>query len=185
VKIFEKIRKKIGLFWLNRKLHTITRQRKIHNFNTARKAGIIFSCQNEEDFQAVKEFKKYLEEKNISTSVLGFINEDKIPDHFLLRTGFSFFCLKNLDWYFRPANQFINHFIVDNFNILFDLSLKDQFPVHYISTLCPAEYKVGRLTSREDFDLMIDVKQNRHLDYFVEQVKHYLNLIEIRNPQKN
>ncbi len=157
----------------------------MHNFNTAHKAGILFLCQNEEDFQAVKEFKKYLEEKNITTSVLGYINEDKIPDHFLLRTGISFFCLGNLDWYFRPANQYIKDFIDDNFNILFDFSLKDQFPVHWVSSLSSAEYKIGRLTAREDFDLMIDVKQNKHLDYFVNQVKHYLNLIELRNSQKN
>jgi hypothetical protein len=185
VKLFEKTRKKIGLFFLNRKTRTVVRHRRMHNFTTAGKAGIIFSCQNEEDFQAVKDFKKYLEEKNINTSVLGFIDDDKIPDHFLLRTGFNFFCLKNLDWYFRPANQYIHDFILDNFNILFDFSVKDHFPVYYISSLSPAEYKIGRLTGREDFDLMIDVKQNKHLDFFIEQVKHYLNLIEIKNPQKN
>jgi hypothetical protein len=185
VKVFEKIRKNIGLYTLNRKVRSMVRDRKIHNFRTARKAGIIFSCQSEEDFQAVKDFKKYLEEKSINTSILGFINDKKIPDHLLLRTGFNFFCLKNLDLYFRPANQYIHDFILDNFNILFDFSLNDQFPVHYISSLSPAEYKIGRLTSKDDFDLMIDVKQNKHLEFFIEQVKHYLNLIEIRNPQKN
>lgn len=182
---FENIRRHIGLFFLNRKVRSIVRQRKIHNFTSARKAGIIFSCQSEEDFQAVKNFKKYLEEKRITTSVLGFINDKKIPDHFLLRTGFNFFCLKNLDLYYRPANQYIHDFILDDFNILFDFSLKDHFPVYYVSQLSPAEYKVGRLTGREDFDLMIDVKQNKHLDFFIEQVKHYLNLIELKNPQKN
>ena len=185
MKFFEKIRRSIGLFLLDRKARSIVRSRKIHNFTTARKAGIIFSCQNEEDFLAVKDFKKYLEEQNINTTVLGFINEKKIPDHFLLRTGFNFFCLKNLDLYYRPANQYIHDFLLDNFNILFDFSLKDYFPVRYISVLSPAEYKIGRLTSREDFDMMIDVKQNKHLDFFIEQVKHYLNQMELKNPQIN
>lgn len=185
MKFIEKLRKNIGLFTLNRKAHSIKRQRKIHNFSTAQKAGIIFLCQSEEDFQAVKDFKKYLEDKSINTSVLGFINDKKIPDHLLLRTGFNFFCLKNLDWYFRPANKYIHDFLLDNFNILFDFSVNDHFPVHYISLLSPAEYKVGRLTGTELYDLMIDIKQNKHLAFFIEQVKHYMNLIEIRNPQKN
>jgi hypothetical protein len=185
VKFLEKFRKNIGLFFLNRKFQSVDRKRKIHNFSTARKAGIIFSFHNEEDFQAVKEFKKYLEEKNIQTSVLGFVNDKKIPDHLLLRTGFNFFCLNNLDWYFRPANPFIHDFLLDKFNILFDFSVIDYFPVHYISLLSPAEYKVGRLTETEQYDLMIDIKQNKHLPFFIEQVKHYMNLIEIRNPQKN
>ena len=185
MKILEKFRKNIGLYSLNRKAHLVARHRKIHNFETAQKAGIIFSCHSEEDFQAVKEFKKYLEEKNISTTVLGFINDKKIPDHFLLRTGFNFFCLNNLDWYFRPSNRYIHDFILDNFNILFDFSVNDHFPVHYISLLSPAEYKVGRFTGTDLYDLMIDIKQNKHLPFFIEQVKHYMNLIEFKNPQKN
>jgi len=185
VKFLEKLRKYIGLYSLNIKAHSVKRHRKIHNFSTAQKAGIIFSCQSEEDFQAVKDFKKYLEEKSIKTSVLGFINDKKIPDHLLLRTGFNFFCLKNLDWYFRPANKFIHDFILDDINILFDFSLNDYFPVHYVSLLSPAEYKIGRLTQTDDYDLMIDVKQNKHLAFFIEQVKHYLNLIECRNPENN
>jgi hypothetical protein len=185
VKFLEKLRKNLGLFFLNKKARAVNRHRKIYNFSTAQKAGIIFSCQNEEDFQAVKEFKKYLEEKNIDTYVLGFINDKKIPDHLLLRTGFNFFCLKNLDWYYRPANGYIHDFILKNFNILFDFSVNDHFPVHYISLLSPAEYKVGRLTGTDQYDLMIDIKQNKHLPFFIEQVKHYINLIEFKNPQKN
>jgi hypothetical protein len=185
VEFLEKFRKNIGHYFLNRKAHSVTRHRKIHNFSTARKAGIIFSCQSEEDFQAVKDFKKYLEEKNIDTSVLGYINDKKIPDHFLLRAGFNFFCLKNLDWYYRPANRNIDDFILNNFNILFDFSVNDHFPVQYISLLSPAEYKVGRLTGTDQYDLMIDIKKNRHLPFFIEQVKHYMNLIEIKNSQKN
>lgn len=185
MKFLENIRRKIGLYTLNRKVRTIVRSRRIHNFNTAQKAGIIFSCHNEEDFKVMKDFKTYLEEKNITTSVLGFVNEKKIPDHFLLRTGFNFFCQKNLDVYFRPETSFINEFIIDRFNILFDFSITDQFPVYYISLLSPADYKIGRLTGRNDLDLMIDIKQNTGIQYFVEQVKHYLNLIELKNPQKN
>jgi len=165
---------------LNRKIRLLNRKRKIYNFDTAKKAGLIFTCASEDDFIAVKDFKKYLEEKNIKTSALGFINDKQIPDHLLLRTGFNFFSLKNLDWYFRPKNQFINDFTNERFNILFDLSLTYHFPVHYIVTLSPAEYKIGRLCNTEDYDLMIETGKNKQIAYLVEHIKHYLNMIHSR-----
>lgn len=138
---------------------------------------MIFICSSEDDFETVRNFKKYLEEKKIKTSALGFINDKQIPDHFLLRTGFNFFSLKNLDWYFRPKSQFINDFINEKFDILFDLSVGDFFPVHYVITLSPSEYKVGRFKNTEDYDLMIETGKNKQISFLVDQIKHYLNMI--------
>jgi len=177
VKTLRDIRKYIGLHSLKRKIRLLSRKRKIHNFDTAKKAGMIFTCSNEDDFEAVRNFKKYLEEKKIKTFAIGFINDKQIPDHFLLRTGFNFFSLKNLDWYFRPKSQFINDFINNKFDILFDLSTNDYFPVHYIVTLSPAEYKIGRFSNTEDYDLMIETGKNKQLSFLVDQIKHYLNMI--------
>lgn len=177
MKTLRDIRKYIGLYSLKRKIHLLKRKRKIHNFDTAKKAGVIFTCSSEDDFEAVRNFKKYLEEKKIKTFALGFINDKQIPDHFLLRTGFNFFSLKNLDWYFRPKSPFINDFINDRFDILFDLSASDYFPVHYIVTLSPAEYKIGRFRNTEDYDLMIETGKNKQISFLVDQIKHYLIMI--------
>lgn len=177
MKILVKFRKYVGLYSLKRKLRLLNRKRSIHNFDTAKKAGLIFTCASEDDFESIKNFKKYLEEKNIKTSALGFINDKQIPDHLLLRTGFNFFSLKNLDWYFRPKSQFINDFTNEKFDILIDLSLKYYFPVHYIVTLSPAEYKIGRYCNTEDYDLMIETGKNKHIPFLLDQIKHYVNMI--------
>ncbi|KPK86586.1 MAG: hypothetical protein AMS27_04655 [Bacteroides sp. SM23_62_1] len=177
MKTLRDIRKFLGHHSLKRKIQLVVRKRKIHNFDTAKKAGLIFTCNSEEDFDAVKNFKKYLEERKIKTFALGYINNKTIPDHFLLRTGFNFFSLKNLDWYFRPKSQFIKDFITEKFDILFDLCTDDYFPVHYIISLSPAEYKIGRFNNDENYDLMIETGKNKQISYLVDQIKHYLNMI--------
>jgi hypothetical protein len=181
MKTIQNIRGYVGRRMLARKARLISRNKRIHNFTSAESAGIIFHCRNEEDFQFIKEFKKYLKENDIKASVLGFINDKQIPDHFLLRTGFNFFCLKNLSWSYKPESQFILDFINKRFDILFDFSLEHLFPIHYIVSLTNAEYKVGRLTKYGDYDLMIDIRKNRNTGYFIDQVKVYLNMIQHRN----
>ena len=94
MKTIQNIRGYIGERTLRRKSRLIKRNKRIHNFSSAKSVGIIFHCRTEEDFQLVKDFKKYLKENQIQASVLGFINDKQIPDHFLLRTGFNFSVIK-------------------------------------------------------------------------------------------
>ena len=178
MRTIQNIRGYIGKRTLRRKARMINRNKRIHNFSSAKSVGIIFHCRTEEDFQLVKDFKKYLKENQIQASVLGFINDKQIPDYFLLRTGFNFFCYKNLSWSYKPESQFLNDFINKPFDILFDFSLEYLFPIHYIVSLAKAEYKVGRLSNQGDYDLMIDIAKNRETNYFIEQVKVYLNMIQ-------
>lgn len=178
MKTIQNIRGYLGERTLRKKARLVNRNKRIHNFTSAKTVGIIFHCRNEEDFQMVKEFRKYLKEKNINASILGYINDKQIPDHFLLRTGFNFFCLKNLSWAYKPESQFILDFIDKRFDILFDFSMEYHFPIHYIVSLTQAEYKIGRLSNQGDYDLMIDITKNRNTGFFIEQVKVYLNMIQ-------
>lgn len=181
MKTIQNIRGYVGERTLRRKARLINRNKQIHNFSSAKSAGIIFHCRNEEDFQRVKEFRKYLNEYKIKVSVVGFINDKQIPDHYLLRTGFNFFCYKNLSWSYKPETQFLNDFIGRSFDMLFDLSLEYHFPIHYIVSLTNADYKIGRLSNETDYDLMIDITKNNDTGYLIEQVKIYLNMIRHRN----
>ena len=110
MKLIRDIQRLTGNFELHRKLRQIDRHKRIHNFTTARSAGILFSCRSEDEFEAVKEFKQFLESEAIDTSVLGFVDDQEIPDHYLLRKGFQFFCLKDLKWSKVPGVPFVNDF---------------------------------------------------------------------------
>jgi len=178
MKTIQNIRGYLGERTLRRKTRLVNRNKQIHNFSSARTAGIIFHCRNEDDFRLIKDFRKYLAENKIQATFLGFINDKQIPDYYLLRTGFNFFCYKNLSWTYKPESQFIQDFINRPFDLLFDFSLEYHFPVHYIVSLARADYKVGRLSEEEDYDLMIDISKNNDTGYFIDQVKYYLNMIK-------
>ena len=169
-----------GNFDLKRKSRHLKRDRRIHNFTTAATAGIIFVCRNEEEFQAVKEFKQFLEGESIRCDVVGYVSDKVVPDHYLLRQGFSFFCQKDLTWYFRPRTAFTDEFASKRFDLLFDLSLRELFPVKYIVSLSPASYKIGRYGEAHPYDLMIDIKENPSVNYLIEQVRRYLSILHTR-----
>ena len=175
------IRTSVGSNNLRRKARHINRQKGIHNFSTARTAGILFTCSNEEDFNAVKDFKQFLENKNIRVDVLGYVHEKQVPDYYLLRTGFNFFCLKDLNWYQKPTRPFALDFSIRKFDILFNLSIEEYFPLKYLSGISPAAYKIGIFEEPGEYDLMIGLQENNTVAYLVEQVKHYLSMIRSKN----
>lgn len=185
MKLIRDIRKYFGNFDLSRKAKHVSRNKRIHNFTTASSAGLIFNCRNEEEFSAVKDFKQFLEEKSIKTDVIGYVSEKEVPDHYLLRTGFNFFCQKDLTWYFKPGLPVTEDFTGKQFDILFDLSLRNYFPVNYIVRLSPASYKVGRLRESYPYDLMIDISQNNKLSYLIDQIKHYMSILQTKNGSAN
>ena len=149
----------------------------VHNFETAKSAGIIFQCTEDKDFETIKAFKTYLENRGIETLVAGYVDEKLVPDHFLLRQGFHFFCKNDLNWIYIPNVPVAMEFLKKDFDLLFDLSKRDLFPVQYLVSLCKAQYKVGRFSDGGGNDLMIDVSKEKGLDYFTEQIIHYLNIL--------
>ena len=174
------IRKYFGNYDLRRKSRKIDRNKRIHNFTTAGTAGLIFNCRNEEEFKAVKEFKQFLESESIKTDVIGYVSDKQIPDHYLLRTGFNFFCQKDLTWYYKPNKVFVDDFIRKNYDILFDLSLRELFPLDYIVEISPSAYKIGRFRETNPYDLMIEIKDEKSVPYLIDQIKHYLSILHTK-----
>ena len=181
MKTFHNIRKYFGNYALRKNTRFVERKKILKNFETARSAGLIFTCKNNEEFQAIKEFKNFLEERKIDTAVLGYVNDKTIPDYFLFISGFNFFSLKDLNWYYKPVNTYVSDFINKEFDILFDLSLEFFFPVHYVVTLSPAHLKVGIFARNNGYDLMIDIGQKQEIPYLIDQIKHYLSIIKSKN----
>ena len=175
VKLFPKIRLKLGQRSLRKKAALIKRKKTVHNFNTAKSVGIIFDASISDNFDQVKEFRKYLSSRNIHSDIMAYLNADDIPGEFILRENCFFYGNKDLDYFYQPANPQINNFIEKKFDILFDLSLDPPFPLLYISTLSMASFKVGKFSETpNDYDLMINTGTHSTIEYLVEQIKHYV-----------
>jgi hypothetical protein len=164
-------------------LSEIKRYKTVHNFETAKSAGILFQCTEDNDFEVIRDFRKYLEKRQIETLIAGFVNAKQIPDFFLLRQGFNCFCLKDLNWIYIPDIPVAGEFLKKEFDLMFDLSLNFRFPIHYLASMSKAHYKIGRLSTETNYDLMIDISKENKLAYFTGQIIHYLNIIHRSNNQ--
>jgi hypothetical protein len=176
--MFSKIRCKVGRLAIRKSLKNLQRTKKVYNLTTARRIGILFNATDDHHFDQVMEFYKFLKLKGIVTHVIGFVDAKDVPDKYLFKKDFHFFLKKHLSWYYRPLSDEAEKFLQGNFDILIDLNLDDNFPCQFLVALSPAHFKVGRYTDSEGFyDLMIDIGKGKKIDYFIDQTKHYLELI--------
>ena len=167
----------MGHFNLKKRLKSLNRKVKIHNFNTAKTAGIIFNSPDEKSFEDIKHFLSFLSNNELKVIALGYIPSNKIPENYLMRKGINFYCKSDLNWYYKPKNELVDQFINQEFDILFDLSIKNYFTVNYVGSLSKAAFKIGKQSENAYHDLLIDIKANDTIEYLIEQIKHYLNII--------
>lgn len=178
VTILRKLRSKIGYALLKRKAKLVDRNVHAVHLYSVKKAAIIFQPIDQPSFELVQNFVKSLRDEGLEVTAVGFIREKKMPNIFLLRKGFVFFCYENLNWYCKPVAPFVESFIKEKFDILIDLSLERNLPVDYLSYLSKSGFKAGKHFEKgHPFDLTIDVSKNNQLSYLIEQLQHYLSLI--------
>lgn len=175
VAFLEKWRYKLGEASLRRQMKKIHREVKAFNLRQAKEVGILFEATTLEKYEPVRTFIAFLQEQGIHTHVLGYINDKKIPDSYLLRRSFHFFSKNELSWTFRPVSQHAINFCEKKFDILFSLDSGDLFPLRYVATLSKASFKVGRFfPDHQHLDFMINLKDDTSVGYLIEQIKVYL-----------
>ncbi len=169
----------IGNRILRKKKKSLSRNKSLQTFDTARKATIIFDAMLKDCFPPVKEFSKYLVNKGIKTKVIGFVNQKEVPHEMLLWSNFDFITRQDINWYGKPKGDIANEFFRDEPDILFVFSFTEQLPISFLTQLSLSRFKVGCFTESEnDFDLMISPPDgNCEVQFFVEQVKHYINML--------
>jgi hypothetical protein len=178
VEFLQGIRKKIGYFILNKKIPGLSRKKQFVNLSDAGTIGILFHQTDDESFAAVQDLLKSLASEGKQIAAIGYIDSKKIPDFYLLRKGFNFFCIDDLNWFFQPEPAFINDFIEREFDILINLSIDNRFPVEYIYALSKAKFKTGKYRNGSSHaDLAIDIKDNRDVGYLIKHIIHYLRII--------
>jgi len=182
VSAFSKIRLSLGKSSLLKRQHKRNRNRIVHNFNTARDTALVFDIADEENFRLIKEFSKFLEKLGIKTDLLGYVPDKEIPGGLLLWENCEIFCMNDLDFYFRPKTEPVQKFINHPYDILFDLSMNNFFPLTYTTVLSQARFKTGRYKeSLNDSDLMINIDGEPSLGFLIEQTKNYVSILN--NPK--
>jgi hypothetical protein len=177
-----KFRLRIAESRLKKKSLAVIRDKDGCNLADAREIGLIFNATNPDSIEEVKKFVTSLQNQNVHVFVIGYVNEKKITDINLMRSGFNFFSLVNLTWFYKPVIPFIEDFLNRKFDILFDLDLENSFPLRYIATLSKAGMKVGKyFEGCEYLDFMIKLDTNNSTEYLIDQSVYYLNMLRKPN----
>lgn len=174
--ILKKYKLKIANWLLRREAKAVERKKEVHNFDDAKSVGVLFSAEQSDAFDVTNEFLHYLANKNLQIFVLGYIPKKDIPKEYLINSKINFLCKKDISWLNnKPKSHIASKFISREFDILFDLSSNEHFPLKYINNLSRAKFKVGKEPSDgKEYDFMINVQHNPELSYYVEQIKAYI-----------
>jgi hypothetical protein len=122
-----------------------------------------------------------LKDKGIKAIGIGHINSKREKDTFatIAHSGFSNNC--NVRWSGRPKTGDGIQFMQEQFDILIDLSIQKVLVLQYILVHSVAAFKVGWESSEYNYyDLNIDVKENPHCRYLMEQIVFYLENINTK-----
>jgi hypothetical protein len=169
------VKRKAGEFFLEKELKIFIRNRGFKGFESAQSIGVIFNASNNDDFDLVKKYVKYLRESQKRVKALGYFNLKEVPEMKYSKIEYDFFANKDLNWHLQPACEQAQKFINEEYDILIDLNLDDDFPLKYISSLSKAKFKIGKyLDNNITYDLMIAVEENKGIKYFLKHLDHYL-----------
>lgn len=180
MEMFKNIRLSRGRSILRKKISRIKRSRFRGNFSSAKKIAIVWDAARSDEFQVLSQFHQKMADRNIDLHIIGYYPGKELPDKLTAVRYLTCLKQRDINYTYRPISYEATNFINTPFDILIDANFKKLFQLEYISTLSKAGFKVGIFDNGYDqppFDLMIEVRQNGNMNNYLEQVVHYLEMI--------
>jgi hypothetical protein len=175
------LKKNIARFFLKRKLD-FSSKRKItehFNFNQTKSIGIIFSADNAFQIETVRKYMSLMNDSGKQVKAICFNKTKHIPSLGHSNLFIDFVLPKEINFWGIPTPSFIDGFIENEFDLLIDLDINENFPVEYVSAMSKAFFKVGKHSKNNEsiFDLMLKIDGIQNIEYFIEQIDIYLKMI--------
>lgn len=182
--MFEGIRKNIALRKLKKEFKNTKRIGKVKNLDEALSIGIIYQVDRPETYHLVKKYVKHLKEQEGIRQImaLGFVDEKELHADYNSKLEFDFFCKKDLTKLYRPHGTIIKNFIEEDYDIVIELTNEIIVPLRYMLIKSRAKFKVGFYSEENEpyFDMMINTGKSFNMVDFIDQVNHYLKIINKR-----
>ncbi len=164
-------------YFLNQSLKKIVVDRKPTDYSAAKSIGILFDSTDLDERQTVLKFADKLKGDGKKVSLMAYFDDRKPHNEF----HFKYFTKNEVDWLFRPKSDAIEDFIQSEFDIFFNLNLKPNLSLEYLSALSKAHLRVGPATNKTYcYDLMIDSKNESNLNQFIRDIEFYLQRLNSR-----
>ncbi|MBK8227892.1 MAG: hypothetical protein IPK70_12060 [Flavobacteriales bacterium] len=180
MKLLDRIKEWMGIRKLLRELPQ-DRKPIARNIALSRKVAIVYVVEDEAAHNQVRNYVKRLKEELGLSNIMALgYSDQKVMPHFLhAKLNFEAICLKDLNWYRIPQGNTVQNFMAEEYEIIIDLTLEDRLPIQYILAKSRARFKVGRWSesNKKIHDMMIDMAGSRSLPQLIQQVHHYLLMV--------
>ena len=178
MQFIEDIKHKFGRWVFQKELKSNKRTKAVSNLENAKSIGILYEATDAAQIKKIEPFVKYFFELKKDVKALGYVNKKKLDNHHIPKLNYDFFYLKDLNWYYKPQNYIINNFVKKEYDILINLSDSKCIPIKYLVASSLAHFKIGQFEDGfEIYDLMIKLDKDKGKERLMEEIKHYLNLI--------
>ena len=178
MQFIEDIKHRFGRWVFQKELKSNKRTKAVSNLENAKSIGILYEATDAAQIKKIEPFVKYFFELKKDVKALGYVNKKKLDNHHIPKLNYDFFYLKDLNWYYKPQNYIINNFVKKEYDILINLSDSNCIPIKYLVASSLAHFKIGQFEDGfEIYDLMIKLDKEKSKERLMEEIKHYLNLI--------
>lgn len=159
----------------------LTRIKKIHNLQTAKRIALIFDVEDEYSWKIINKFATELAKRDKEIVMLGRRMQKEID--FIITNPAAILCNEeDFDFWGVPKNYPVGNFLNQHFDLLIDTIKTPEFFSQYVSLKAMADFKIARDKddNKKYFDLLIRMDEDSDdIKSFLKQVLHYLNLITI------
>lgn len=182
MQFLEDIKKKVGKWVFKRELKINKRRKEVCNLESAKSIGILYDASSEEQINLVRPFVSFFFDLKKDVKALGFVNAKELSYCHVPKLQYDFFYKKDLNWYYKPQNYIIDNFIKKEHDILINLTDSSVIPIKYLVASSLAHFKIGIYEENyQIYDLMISLTDDRSQQKLMDEIKHYINLINKKN----
>jgi len=180
VRIIEKLKNKIGFYYLRKESLKYRKNKQTVNINDAKSIGIIYKVTDENLNKEVVGFIKLLQNKNIDVYGLGFVDYKNIPHYCYPSLKHIFISKNKINWYYKAKGNEINDFISKDFDILIDLTMDLYLPGQFILSQSNARFIVGKYHENTEhyYDMMLKVDSGISIKDYINSIVDYLKIIK-------
>ena len=112
IKFLEDFKHKIGQWIFHRELKLNKRKKSVSNLDDAKSIGILFEATSKEQILEVKPLVDYFFKLRKDVKAFGYVNSKKFDECHIPKLQYDFFNLKDLNWYYKPQNDYILNFLL-------------------------------------------------------------------------
>lgn len=173
---------KIGESYVRKQLKKKVRKPKTIGYGHAQSIGLVYQIKDKDYQHFINKFVGYLGGeigfKNIQT--IGFFQGREVPEFVKSGNKYQTLTKKDIKWNKIPKKDAVRDFVSHDYDILIDLTDKFIIPLKSVFVEANAKLKIGlhEEENQDFYDFMIALPKNATIQDYINQINHYLNLID-------